>query len=103
MHPLGPFTYYLDEDANGYGFRDKTGRHFATLDAPPRGHIKTTAQVLGASADLLHAAELALPWLAKFIADDGHLASTGPGYAVRALEQLSAAIDKATTAEPERC
>lgn len=48
----GPYTAYLDEDKNLFGIRDATGRHFATLDAPPRGAIQATADLLAASSEM---------------------------------------------------
>lgn len=45
--------------------------------------------------ELLAAAEAALPWLVKMIADGGHEQTVNPSNCVRALEGLEAAIAKA--------
>lgn len=53
----GPWTYYRDDEANMFCFRDGYGHHIATLDGPRKGTIEATARLIAAAPELLEAAK----------------------------------------------
>jgi len=57
---------------------------------------EANARLLAASPELLAACKRALPWLGKLIADGAHMNSVAPNDAVGAMEQMQAAIEKAS-------
>lgn len=62
----------------------------------PDGTTAANARLIAAAPDLLEACKRALPWVCKMIADGGHKNSVAPNDCIGAMEQLGAAIDKAT-------
>ena len=59
------------------------------------GMRDANATLIEALPDLLDAAESAIPWLSKMIADEGHVNCARPSLCVEALRKLEGAVKKA--------
>ena len=58
---------------------------------------ESNARLAAASPEMLHALKRALPWIGKMIADNAHMNSVAPNDCVGAMQEMEAAILKATS------
>jgi len=108
MHTPGPWIASFD--LNTHTGRESgwtvgpTGKEVAALNPTHATTAFEDAQLIAAAPDLLKAAERALPWLGKMLADKGHMHSVAPADCVGAAHDLHAAILKAAgkTLTPEQ-
>lgn len=81
------------------GLEDKDGSwpfYFMSCSGLSYNENKANARLIAAAPELLEACQRALPWIGKMIADGAHMHSVAPNDCVGAMEQMQAAIAKAT-------
>ena len=91
-HTAGPWE--LVKIKGGHQCVSK-GRGVIVLQHDSSEEAQANARLIAMAPELLEAAERALPWLGKMIADGGHLGAVAPSACVKAMEALQAAIAKA--------